>query len=362
MTLLLEYLTEGSRIFLSSNKMRFSSQKYPGNAEEICRQVVADCWNGKFFCVSTGNFAQFWTRDFGWCVGALLELEYEKEVQATLKYALNKFKQHGKVTTTITPAGKPFDFPNYSVDALPWLIHAIRKSGFVYYTYRDFLNKEIEKYFEKVINPSTGLVKPEVHFSSIKDFAKRKSGCYDNTVVGMLASHLQGMEGLVNPFASFDYPQLLKRHFWTGNYFYDDLSKKEYVAGDANIFPFVLGIVKDKKMLEKSVQAIRDAGLDEPFPLKYTVLREQGKFIWQEMAMWNYEGNTIWTHMGPLYIQLVGSVDKTYATELKKRYGHWIEHFGNYLEVFEATGKPYTSPFYVCDRGMLWAANYLMLK
>ena len=78
--------------------------------------------------------------------------------------------------------------------------------------------------------------------------------------------------------------------------------------------------------------------------------------------MWNYEGNTIWTHMGPLYIQLVGSVDKTYATELKKRYGHWIEHFGNYLEVFEATGKPYTSPFYVCDRGMLWAANYLMLK
>lgn len=358
--MLLEYLTEGPRILYTSNKQRFFPKKYHGSAQEICQQVVKECWNGKFFQVSTGNFAQFWTRDFGWCVSSLLELDYEKEVHATLKYALNRFSRAGKITTTITPQGKPYDFPNLAADSLPWLIHAIRKSGFAYYPYKDFLNQQIQKYAHKIITPNTGLVNSDMTFSSMKDFAKRKSACYDNCMVAMLAQDLQGMQ-LENPFAKYDYSTLLQRHFWQGEYFYDDLTHKNYIAGDANIFPFITAIIKDPKLLEKSLQAISGAGLDDPFPLKYTASRRHVHFIWQEIAMWNYEGDTIWTHMGPLYIKLLQQTDKAKAEELKKRYARLIEHHANYLEVFTPHGKPFSSPFYVCDRGMLWAANYLTL-
>jgi hypothetical protein len=98
-----EYLSQGSRIFLSSFRNRIKPTKYQGNAKSICHQIIKDCWNGRFFQTSTTNFPQFWTRDFGWCVESLLQLKYEQEVHQTIRYAINRFKTAGKVTTAITP-------------------------------------------------------------------------------------------------------------------------------------------------------------------------------------------------------------------------------------------------------------------
>ena len=360
MASIIDYFTQGSRIFLNSWKNRIFPKKYEGNAKEICQRVIKGCWNGRFFQTSTTNFPQFWTRDFGWCIQSLIKLGYKKEVQQTLRYALNRFKEYNKITTAITPNGKPFDFPNLAVDSLPWLIHSIKISEFEYYSHKTFLNKEIKKFYDKVINPHTGLVKPEKSFSSIKDFAVRKSSCYDNCMVALLAKDLEKMK-LINPFKDYNYPSLLKRHFWNGKYFYDDLRKKDYVAGDANIFPYVFGLCNDKEMLSSSLKAIQDTELDQPLPLKYTSSRNEVSFIWQEIFLRNYESNSIWTHMGPLYIKLVQQVDKELAATLKQKYQEKIEKHKNYLEVFTTKGKPYHSPFYYTDRGMLWAANYLTL-
>ena len=232
----LTYLMEGSRIFLSSWKHRLNPKMYEGTAEDICRQIVKDCWNGTYFQTSTGNFSQFWTRDFGWCTQSLLSLGYDQEVHKTLRYALNRFMKYNAVTSTITPQGKPYNFPKQAVDSLPWLIHSIKASKFTYYPYKGFLNKQIHAFFETFVNPHTGLIKPELYVSSMKDFAKRKSSCYDNCMVARLAKDIEKL-GLDNPFKEFNYPSLIKRHFWSGTYFYDDLTKKDYIAGDANIFP-----------------------------------------------------------------------------------------------------------------------------
>lgn len=361
MTSLCFYLQEGGRIFFSSWKNRFFTKHYSGKAKEICQQIVKECWNGTFFQTSTQNFAQFWTRDFGWCTEALMKLEYDTEVRKTLKYALEKFQEAQKITTTITPSGKAFDFPTFAVDSLPWLIHSIKLAKFNYNAYKPFLNQEIERFFQLVINPQTGLVKPEGHFSSMKDFAIRKSSCYDNCLVALLAQDLSEMKGLLNPFQNYNYPDLIKRHFWNEKYFYDDLSKQDYIAGDANVFPFALGIINDKEMLKTVIESIKEAELDQPFPLKYTADREKIKFIGEEIFLRNYESDSIWTHMGPLYIKLVGTVDKSLAKEYKLKYKEMIEKYGNYLEVFDGEGKPFSTPFYYCDAGMLWAANYLGL-
>lgn len=360
MPTILPYFTEGPRIFLNSLKNRIHTKKYPGEAEEICEQIILDCWNSRYFQTSTGNFSQFWTRDFGWCVKSLVELQHKDKVHHTLRYALNHFKQHRKITTTITPGGKPFDFPTAAVDSLPWLIYSINVSKFPYYAFKDFLNKEIHKFYTNIINQHTGLVKPDAHFSSIKDFAVRKSSCYDNCMVALLAKNLKEMK-LDNPFEKFSYPDLIKRHFWNGEYFYDDLSHQKYPSGDANLFPFALGIITDKDMMHSALKKIHETGLDEPFPLKYTTGRNQVNFIWQENFLRNYESNAVWSHMGLLYIKLLQQVDKERAKLYKEKYKELIEKHKNFLEVFDQDGKPYSSPFYYCDSGMLWAANYLTL-
>ncbi len=361
MVTFLQYLTEGSRVFFTSWKNRISPRKYEGNAKQICEAIVKDCWNEQFLQTSTTNFPQFWTRDLGWCTSSLLKIKYDKEVQQTIRYALNRFKKHKKVTTTITPKGKPFNFPVEAIDSLPWLIHSIKLSEFHYYSYKDFLNKEINKFFKKFIDSSTGLVKPDLHVSSMKDFAIRKSSCYDNCMVAMLASDLSKMKRLNNPFSKYDYSAIIKRHFWNGHYFYDDLTKKDYVAGDANLFPFLLGIINDKQMLESALDQIRKSMLDLPLPLKYTEARDGIRFIPQEIFFRNYESDSVWTHMGLLYIKLVSSVDKDLAKHYKQLYTEKIEELAGFPEVLDKKGKPFSTPFYYCDRGMLWAANYLSL-
>ncbi|MEK6950255.1 MAG: hypothetical protein AABX13_00840 [Nanoarchaeota archaeon] len=357
----LTLIPEGIRLFSSSWKQRFAPKQYAGNAQEICQQIVNDCWNGQFFQTSTSNFCQFWTRDFGFCTAALLKLGYQQEVRQTLKYALHRFYGAGKITTAITPQGKPFDFPRMAVDSLPWLIHSLRLTKFPIYQYTDFLNQQILKFVEHVVNPYTGLVQGDQHFSSMKDYALRQSSCYDNCMLAMLTRDLREMKELSNLLRKYDYHSLLRQHFWNGKYFYDDLAKQNYVAGDANVFPFLLDIINDEEMLHSALREIQQAGLDAPFPLKYTASRKKVKFIWEELFVRNYEGNTIWTHLGPLYIKIVQQIDKEKAEQYKQKYTEWIEREGNYREVFRENGKPFRTPFYSADQGMLWAANYLVL-
>ena len=361
MTGLLEYITQGPRIFLSSLKTKISPKKYSGTSSEICQQIVKECWNGRYFQTSTQNFPHFWTRDFGWCTSSLLKLGYQKEVQHTLRFALNTFSQHGTITTTITPKGKPFDFPTMAVDSLPWLIHSIKLAKVPYLAYHDFLNKEIVRFHKEVINPITGLVRPDRHFSSMKDLSKRKSSCYDNCMVAMLASDLKTMK-LDNPFEKCDYPALIKKHFWNGTFFFDDLSQQDYIAADANLFPIALGIITDKDIITCALAAIRAQKLDEPLPLRYTESKQGIQFVWQEkIALPNYEGDTCWSHMGLLYIKFIHIIDPELAAAYKKKYADAIEKYKGFVEVYTSSGKPYSSWYYTADRSMLWAANYLTL-
>ena len=375
MTNIYFYLTEGSRIFITSWKHRLFKKKLKGNAKQICEQIVKNCWNGKYFQTSTTNFPQFWTRDFGWCTKSLLKLGYKKEVHKTIRYALNCFQKKGKITTTISPKNKPFDFPNYSVDSLPWLIHSIKISKFDYNNYLPFLNKEIIRFFNIVINNKTKLVTENKQFSSMKDFSIRKSSCYDNCMLIMLINdimeinHKNHVKKLKNPFYHHKsisktkkyYTDLLIENFWNEEYFYDDLQKKDYFASDANIFPIMLGITSNKKIINKIINRIISEELDQPLPLCYTKKNKEVSFIPQELFLKNYEFNTAWTHMGPLWIKTVKHYHPELAKEYKLKYKKMIEKEGGFVEVLNKDGKIFNTPFYYADKTMLWAANYLTI-
>ena len=213
----------------------------------------------------------------------------------------------------------------------------------------------------RVVDEKSGLVKPQ-HFSSMKDLALRKSSCYDNCMVAFLFDNLKKC-GLRRPLYTFryNYTKIIKKHFWNGAYFYDDMAKKPYIAGDANIFPFYTGIFSDRKMLLSALEHIQLAGLDRPFPLKYTSRDAPVRFIWSEWFLHGYEKDAVWTHMALLYIELVRRVDVEKATFYMDAYRKVIETNKNYLEVFASHGRPFRTVFYLSDQGMLWAANYLTL-
>lgn len=336
--------------------------RYGGDAHNICSQIVRDCWNGRFFKTSTTHFPQFWTRDFGWCTESLLKLGYKEEVWKTLVFALERFSRFGRVTTTIGLDGKPFDFPTYAVDSLPWLVHSLQLLGNkdLISRYGGFLDNDITRFVTRCVDTETGLVQPR-HFSSMKDFAIRRSSCYDNTLLGFLSRNLKTLK-LPNPLREYNYAKILRDTFWNGEYFYDDARRLGYVAGDAQVFPFYCGVVSSRKMLRSAVGKIRATRLDVPFPLRYTQRDAPTRFIWQEIFMRGYERNAVWTHMGPLYIALVKRIDKGLAWRYLDEYTRIIETHKNYLEVFAPDGKPFETMLYHSDQGMLWAANYLTLN
>lgn len=363
----LTHIRQALRIFSFSIKRKlFGTKKYEGNAEEICRQIIEKCWNKEkeYFQTSAGHFCEFYCRDFGWCAESLIKLGYEKKVEMTLDYALEIFSKKGGIKTTITPYGKPIDVYHYSPDSLAFILRTISllKDKKIAEKYKDFLNSEIKKFNELVIDEQTKLVRPDKQFSSMKDYSKRKSSCYDNVMVWIVQDSLNKIKILDNLFIG-EMNLRVKQNFWNYNYFSDDLSGQEYIAGDANVFPFWAGMFEDKQMIKKSIESMQTEELDKPMPLSYTSPNFKTKMLWHEkFVISGYEQSTIWTHMGPLFIDVVAKVDSKKAKEYLLWYKKTIEKYRNYLEIFERDLTPYKTHFYYSDESMLWAANYLALS
>lgn len=360
----LTHLSEAWRVFKRSRRVkRLGIRKYPGNAKEICQQIVKDCWNGRYFQVSTGHFCEFYMRDFGWSVDSLLKLGYRDKVLLTLAYALDIYSKQG-LKTTITPSGKAIDVFTYSPDSLAFLIRSLRVANAkeLVEEYKEFLIKEIDRFYNIVLDKETGLVRKDRLFSSIKDESKRKRSTYNNVMMAMLSNELDRLK-LQNPLKSYNFKRAIKESLWSGAYFYDDISRAEIVTGDSNVFPFWTGVFDEKEMLKSAITQMQLHCLDKPFPLRYTKtkMEEKIKMLAIEVFVPNYERDTAWMHMGPLYVQLVKLIDKQKAREYIDAYTKIIERYKNFLEVFNPDGSPFKSPFYHADEGMLWAANYLTL-
>ncbi len=359
---------ESARIFLRGVRVRIRGIKhYLGSAEDVCNQIIKDCYDAEkhYFRASNGHFCEFYARDFGWCAESLISLGYRDEVISTLDYALNVFQNHGIVEQSINPRGEAFTFPNkYSPDALAFLIRSLKlaEATALVKKYKVFLNREIQRYYDLVIDKKTGLVRKDKSFSSMKDYSIRMSSCYDNIMTAMLANDLTEL-GLDNPFKKWNYKKLLLKNFWSGEYFLDDLSGSNIICGDANTLPFWSGVITDKALLKKAINSIRKEGLDKPFPLKYTKQRfKEQKMIAKEWVAGDYERDAIWPHAGFMFIKVVSQVDKKLARDYLDEYEKQIKLHKNFLEVYDKEGRPFKNFFFHADESMLWAANYVHLR
>ncbi len=338
--------------------------KYSGELEQIILQIIDSCWNGTYLQVSSGHFNEFYCRDFGMCAEALVSLGYKDKVISTLDYALSKFVGHRRITTSISPRGRCFDFPQYGADSLPFIIHAIRVSDAddLLEKYSGFIGKEIDHYHENVFDARNFLIRRDRHFSSMKDYAKRRSSCYSNCMLHMLSRDLETL-GIRSPLPSDIIKKQILDNFWNGKYFYDSLAKKDIVTGDANTFPFWCGVTDSKKQFRLCRESMEKAELTRPFPLKYTTEPAKiHKMHLIDMFAGDYERDAIWMHLGLCFLDVIKQFDKKRFEKYMDQYAKLITKQKNFLEVYNRKGRPLRTRFYVTDESMLWASKYLHLK
>jgi hypothetical protein len=342
-------------------------KRYPGDVMDICHAVLEDCWNGKFIAGSAGHFCQFWTRDLSFCTPALIRLGMRDRVIASFAWALPLFEKNGGITTTIFGDKYPRDVYDFGADSLPMLLFALREAGAteLIEKHKDFLGREIARYVRLVLCPDLGLARPGSYFSAPADCVRARSSTFSNTMLALLEQELALEPRLPNPMLGHDTAGRLLRSHWTGQFFRHALDH-ETPSGCGNLFPYFFKIFGDDDMVyrERSFRTLEARGFSEPIPLRYFEQRNpETELPVPRFFTPNYQGDTTWMQLCPLYISELRSVDPARALELRDRVARIIECDGNYLEMYDRDLRPYTGRggLYHADEGMIWAALFLDL-
>lgn len=329
--------------------------------EDICRKIIELCFNNKekYFMVSTGNFNQFYARDFGMCIQSLIYLGYKDKVKLTLEYAMNKYEKFGVITTQITPKGKPVDFPYFTPESASYMLNSllILNDKALIEKYKDLFLKIAIKIKNEDLE--SGLLRKDKKYSSMKDHSIRVSDCYNNSFLVLFSNNLKKIGIHVLDVKVNDF----KKAFWTGKYFKDDLSGFDVCSSDANVYPYLTKIINDKKMAKSSIKEILKRGLDKPYPLRY--LRSDDikhKFHFADILVPGYEKDSSWVHLGMNFLEVLEMHDKKLLFKYLKVYEKLILKHKNFLEVYDKNGKPFSRLFYESDENMLWVSIFLALK
>lgn len=339
-------------------------ERFSGNAKEICQQIVDRLWYGDFYRTSLGHYNFFWMRDFGTVAQSLVNLNQTTHVHHTLRWALRHYQRAGAVKLCIDKAGNVFNAPGLpSIDALPWLLHSLVVSGYhLNEAEVKFLNKELRKY-EAMFFDETGDILPDITFAEMRDAVYYDRSAYAIALVGRLAKCVEELQLVDFHFSAHRYREILINEYWTGDYFRADRSSQTF-SSDSALIPFFLGIVKDKAMVDKTMDYINLKELNKPYPLHYGEVPEKPlryRFGMGPVSMPNYTETSIWTWHATYYLHLLKRYERPEYKENYESFSRLIERHGSYPELTQPDGSWYYAPFYRADPGMVWAALFLEL-
>ncbi len=341
--------------------------RHRGTAGSIIAACIESCWNGRTFTASPGHFDMFWTRDLSFSAPSLVRLGHRQRVHDSLAYALAIWtRRRSHITTTIHYFDRPGDVYEYGVDSLPLLLVAIRSADAtdLVERHREWLVDEIAHFHERVVDPTSGLVRSDRKFSAHRDTVVNRSNAYGNTMVALLAKTIAETGWFTSPFEhSFggDYGRLLLQHFWAGDHFRDALGD-DTVSGEANIWPFYSGVIDDPEVVAAALTHLGANGFCDPYPLRYETSRRPEREVWlTRHVLPDYQGSTVWTSLGAMYIQVLRTVDPALAAAETARYIEWIERDGTFWEVMDSRGQNWVSPRWIMigEESMLWSAIFL---
>jgi hypothetical protein len=183
-------------------------------------------------------------------------------------------------------------------------------------------------------------------------------------MVALLAKTLAETGWLASPLQHFfdgDHGRLLRERFWAGDRFRDALGRDES-SGEANVWPFYAGVIADDAMLRAALGFLQANGFCAPYPLRYETARRPEREVWfTRHVLPDYQGSTVWTSLGAIYLQLLRAIDPAAGGREIARYAAWIERDGTFWEVLDSRGRPWVSPrrLFIGEESMLWSAIFL---
>jgi hypothetical protein len=343
-----------------------------GTAAEIIRAGLEDCWDGTHYRASPGHFRQFWTRDLSFSAPSLARLSplHRERAAASFEWAIRNWERHDShITTTIHYFDQPVDVFDYGVDCLPLMLAALRRLGAdeLIAEHRPWLEAEARHFSYEVVDPATALVRGDRKYSAHRDTVVNRCNAFGNSMVALLAMTLVDLGwDLPEPMQPLaEAPErILLEHFWDERGFFVDVIGDDTPSGEGNIWPFWTGVITDPAILGKALHELESRGYADPYPLKYEVQRRpQFEPFFVRTFMPDYQGATVWTSLGSMYLQLLQRFDPVQARIEIDRYIEWIERDGTFWEVIDdETGRAYRSnPLAPSDHSMLWSAIFLDL-
>ncbi len=341
-----------------------------GDAAAIVRAGIERCWNGRSFTASPGHFNMFWTRDMCFSSTSLVALGETERLRAALDWAIGVWRRRRSPgPTPIHPGAWPGDVYDYGIDSLPLLVAALRAAddSELVDRHRPWLAAEIQHFADMAIDPATGLVRADRKFSAHRDTVTNRSNAYGNTMAALLAKTLAEAPEwrLPNPlerhYPNGDFGALLVDHFWNGDHFRDALGE-DRSSGEANVWPFWTGVVGDRAMMTEAFGYLRREGYADPYPLRYEVARRAELEVWvTKHLLPDYQGSTVWTSLGAIYLSLLRTLDPAHAALEIDRYGALVERDGTFWEVLDpATERCWVSSrrIFIGEESMLWGAIF----
>jgi hypothetical protein len=229
--------------------------------------------------------------------------------------------------------------------------------------YRDFLAAEVQRYVEQVLDPESGLARGDRYFSAPRDCMTGSSTVFTNTMLALLERLLGDQDILPNPLRGLGIASRIRDTYWRGDYFQDALDR-ELPSGDANTWPFYFQVITDKDMQHRALETLHRMGFTQPLPLRYFSQRlPESELPIPRLFAPNYQGDTSWMQIGPVYLSLLRDVDADGFQSLRRAVANFIERDRNFLELYTPAGRPYhgRASLYFADEGMLWAALFLEL-
>jgi hypothetical protein len=200
-----------------------------------------------------------------------------------------------------------------------------------------------------------------------RDTVVNRCNAFGNSMVALLAMTLVDLGWDVpdpmKPLALA--PQtILLDHFWDARGFFRDSPGDATPSGEGNIWPFWTGVITDPSVLRQALTTLEQQGYADPYPLKYEPIRKpQIEPLFVRTFMPDYQGATVWTSLGSMYLQLLNTLDPAQARREAEAYRAWIERDGTFWEVIDdETGERYSSTLLThSDESMLWSAIFLDL-
>lgn len=342
--------------------------RHPGTATTILPAVLERCWDGRRYAASGGQFRQLWARDFGFAAPALVRLGHGTRVEATLDWALMAWSRAGRVTTTIFPGGRPADVWDYGVDSLPFVLRALRAApsgeGLVA-RHATFLGAEVRRFAEEVVDPATGLVRADRRFSTHRDTVATSCNAYANAMVALLERELRETGWFPLPFPAGAAGRLVEA-FWRGDRFGEGprgTPEHDLLTGDGNVVPFWLGIVPDDLGAVAMLDALDEAGLTSPLPLRYSAAPPENEDGVQRLFVPDYQGTAIWTSLGAMATDVALRVDPPRGERWLRGHLDVVERDGTMWEVLDDDLRAYRGRLglWRADEAMLWGALFLDL-